>query len=58
MTDLIRPKIVLNNVIDTEQQFLTFQMFKDSYYDIITTNQNVKYKLDMKYKRPLVKPVK
>lgn len=58
MTDLIRSKLLLNNVIDTDQPSLTFQMFKDNKYDIIITNQIVKYKLDMKYKRPLVKPIK
>jgi|LakMenE01Jun11ns_1017448.scaffolds.fasta_scaffold7703282_1 hypothetical protein len=58
MTDLIRPKMVLNNVIDTFQPSLTFQMFKDNKYDIIMINQNVKYKLEMKYKKPSIKPIK
>ena len=47
MTELIHPKLLLNEVIDEDEHNITFQHFK---YENIDINQLIKYKLEIKYK--------
>jgi len=47
MTELIQPKLLLNEVIDEDEHNITFQHFK---YDKLDINQIIKYKLEIKYK--------